>query len=276
MTHLHHTLVDTHCHLNMNTFDEDRQEVLQQARTAGIERILIPGIDLASSRKASQLARVHGGLFAAVGVHPHESAGWTLETGPMLRMLSEEEHTVAIGEIGLDYYRDHAPHDVQQRVFAEQLELAADLELPVVIHQRESLQAIMPILAAWIKTLPAELAARPGVLHAFSGDCDDAREAARLGFYIGIGGPLTFRNADRIKRVVAEIPLSHLVLETDAPYLAPQPMRGKRNEPGYLVYTARAVAAIKTKALEDVLRITTENANHLFQWSDDTGDTLLS
>jgi len=269
-------LADTHCHLNLSAFDADRQEVLQRARTAGVAAILVPGIDIASSRDAVTLAEKELGVFAAVGIHPHDSAGWSPQAEDALVALAANRRVVALGEIGLDYYRDYAPGEVQRKAFSRQLELAADLERPVVIHQRDSLDDVLSILSDWVKTLPPSLTGRAGVLHAFSGDSKDAEEAIQLGFYLGIGGPVTFRKADRIKKVVADVDLDHLLLETDAPYLAPHPMRGKRNEPGYLTYTAEAVAAIQSATLDDVLHATARNANHLFQWSEDPGDNPLS
>lgn len=269
-------LTDTHCHLNMSAFNADRQEVLQRARTAGVAAILVPGIDVASSTDAVTLAEAEADVFAAVGVHPHDSKGWSPQAEKTLVALAANRRVVAIGEIGLDYYRDYAPREIQREAFSRQLELAASLERPVVIHQRDSLDDVLSTLSDWVKTLPPSLTDRPGVLHAFSGDSNAAEQAIGLGFYLGIGGPVTFKKADRIKQVVADVNLDHLLLETDAPYLAPHPMRGKRNEPGYLTYTAEAVAAIQSTTLDNVLRTTAENANHLFQWSEDPGDSPLS
>jgi len=269
-------LADTHCHLNLSAFEDDRQDVLQRARTSGVRAILVLGIDLETSREAIRLAEREAGLFAAVGIHPHDSGTWSETNVQSLQRLVDEHHVVAVGEIGLDYYRDYASREAQCTAFTRQLEFAAAVERPVAIHQRASMEDVMNILSDWVETLPPSLRQRPGVLHAFSGDQHEAERAVELGFYLGIGGPITFRKADRLKQVVEHIPLEHLVLETDSPYLAPQPVRGKRNEPAHLSYIAEAVATIKGTTLDTVMLQTTRNADHLFQWSKGPGDTKLS
>lgn len=268
-------LSDTHCHLNLSAFDADLRDVLERARSAGVERILVPGIDLPSSKAAVALAEREAEIYAAVGIHPHESATWDERTQKELEQLAGSDKVVAIGEIGLDYYRDYAPHAVQQRAFSEQLQLAASLNLPVVVHQRESMTDVLMFLEQWRGGLPAERRARPGVLHAFSGSEDDAETAARLGFLLGIGGPVTFRNAKGLQKVVAGLALDSILLETDAPYLAPHPMRGKRNEPAYVARVAEAVALLLHTDVRMVRKQTFENADRVFVWREDSGHAHL-
>jgi len=268
-------LADTHCHLNLPAFDADLDEVLDRARAAGIRHILVPGIDLSSSARAVALAQREPELFAAVGIHPHESASWNVETRRELEQLARSNKVVAIGEIGLDYYRDLAPHAVQQRAFSEQLQLAARLNLPVVIHQRESMADILAYLRTWLAELPRERSALPGVLHAFSGDRRAAEDACQMGFRLGIGGPVTFKNATSLQDVVAGLALTSILLETDAPYLAPHPLRGKRNEPAYIVHVAEAIAALLQTDPGEVKRQTSENADRVFVWREETGNAHL-
>ncbi len=289
-------LTDTHCHLDFNKFDSDRAAVLDRAIQAGVERILIPGLTLTSSRSALKLAESHPMLYAAIGVHPTEAETWREETRNGLRALAPphpsptsphslgvgkeakgEGKIVAIGEIGLDYYWDAAPHDHQQKVLKEQLTLAAELQLPVVIHFREKGDAsggdcasdLMKILEEWGAGLRREkspLADRPGVLHSFSGTLEMARAAMSLGFYIGVTGPVTFENGQRRQELVAELPLDRILIETDAPFLTPHPHRGKRNEPSYVRLIADKIALVRSYTTELVASATSENAKRLFAW----------
>ena len=263
-------LVDTHCHLDFDVFDPDRRQVIQNAREAGIERIVIPGIDLSSSRHAVELAGSFSGTYAAVGVHPNDAAGWDEFTVNELRVLCRQPGVVAIGEIGLDYYRDYTPPDRQSEILAAQLNLAAEVVLPIILHCRKASSALYPIISAWIESLEnknSSLKDHPGVMHAFEGTMEDASAWNRLGFFLGIGGPITYLNAADRKELIRRIPLEWIVLETDAPFLAPQPFRGRRNEPAYIRLIAEAVAEIKKIPLEHVARVTGENAISLFGWS---------
>ncbi|MFZ5821307.1 MAG: TatD family hydrolase [Chloroflexota bacterium] len=305
-------LTDTHCHLDFHKFDPDRAAVLDRAARAGVERILIPGLTLASSLAAVELAESHPMLFAAIGVHPTESLTWTNETQRDLKSLIPlslgergrgegylslgersrgegylsprergrgEGKIVAIGEIGLDYYWDAAPRDLQQRVLREQLDLAAELSLPVVIHMREKGDApdgpcardLLEILGDWVAGLRSgneALAEAPGVLHSFSGSLETARQAIRLGFYIGITGPVTYKNAESKREVVKSLPLERLLIETDAPFLAPASQRGKRNEPAFVYEIADKIAQLHSRSLEEVAAVTSMNAARLFSWGE--------
>ncbi len=297
-------LTDTHCHLDFEKFDVDRADVLSRAQAQGVTRILIPGLDLPSSRRVVKLAESHPILFAAIGVHPNDSLSWDESTLEGLRVLAiphpnplpKGEGTVniespspagrgvrgdgkivAIGEIGLDYYWDSAPHPHQQMVLREQLNLAAGLELPVVLHLREAGDApdgdcardLLQILEEWAGRLRGEknpLVVRPGVLHSFSGSRQTAEKALNLNFYIGITGPVTYKNADTKRQVVASLPLDKILIETDAPFLAPVPQRGRRNEPAFVRHIADKIAEIHLTTREQVADMTTANAARLFGW----------
>ena len=269
------TLTDTHCHLDSDKFDPDRAEVLLRAQQAGISRILIPGINLRSSTSAIRLAANHEMLFAAIGIHPTEAAGFDDSTLSELQIMAEHPKVRAIGEIGLDYYWNHVPHDLQRKVLINQLGLAAELHLPVVIHFREKGDApdgectsdTLKILEEWTNTLhrkKSPLLDRPGVLHSFSGSADTARRALRLGFFLGVTGPVTHRK-DR-QELISSLPRDHLLIETDAPYLAPVPQRGKRNEPAFVRYIADKIALLQSCSMEEVEAATTANAAGLFAW----------
>jgi TatD DNase family protein len=269
-------IVDTHCHLNFDRFDQDRPDVITRARQAGLVAILNPGVDLPSSRAAVRLAGQYNEIFAATGVHPNDASTWTTDISREIKALARHPRVVAIGEIGLDYYRDWTPQDLQRDIFKQQLEIATDVGLPVVIHSRnaseEDRQAItdvLQILKEWQTGLlsrnPA-LAENPGVLHSFSGNLDEARQATEIRFRIGITGPVTFRKAEQLRQVVESLPLETLLIETDAPFLTPQPHRGKRNEPAYVRFVAERIAELHNLPFEHVAEITTANAERLFHW----------
>jgi TatD DNase family protein len=269
-------LVDTHCHLDFQAFDEDREAVLARAWEAGLVKILIPGVDLASSQNAIRLAETHPQLRAAVGVHPNEALAWDEDSRAKLQDLiagkaqpAGRRTIVAVGEIGLDYYRQRTPPELQKRVFREQLDLAAEMELPVIIHNRQASQDVLAILSEWHINLvkcQSPLVERPGVLHSFSASTSVGQQAIAMNFYIGFTGPVTFRNAPELQNVAALIPLSRLLIETDAPFLAPHPLRGKRNEPANVRLVAEKIAEIHRESLANVAKITTENAKQLFMW----------
>ncbi len=272
-------LTDTHCHLDFNKFDADRDEVLARAWAAGLTRILIPGITLPSSRAAVKLAESHPRLFAAVGIHPNDVDKFHVDTLPHLREIAKNPKVVAIGEIGLDYYWDRAPHDHQQKVLQEQLGLAAELRLPIILHSREKgdtphgacAEDLMKILEEWVNRLKVEknpLAERPGMLHSFSGTRETAQRAIQLGFYIGVTGPVTFKNVRERQEVVAALPLELLLIETDAPFLAPHPHRGQRNEPAFVGEIADKIAQLHSRNLEEVTATTSTSAAQLFSWGE--------
>lgn len=254
-------LVDTHAHLDFDDFDADRKEVIQRAREAGVQYIINPGADLKSSRRAVALAESYEDIFAAVGVHPHEASSLTEDVWQELRRLARHPRVVAIGEIGLDYYRDFSPRPAQQEAFRRQLALAAELGLPVIIHDRDAHEDVLTILQKW----RAEGHDQPILFHAFSGDWEIARRVLKIGGCIAIGGPVTFTNARRLPAMLPQLPLERLVVETDCPYLAPHPYRGQRNEPAYLPLVIEKMASLCRRPAEEIARLTTENARRLFQ-----------
>jgi TatD DNase family protein len=268
-------LADTHCHLSLEQFAEELDDILTRARAAGVDRVLVPGIDIESSRGAVELALKHADVHAAIGIHPHQAAQWNAETEQSLRELAGSQAVVAIGEIGLDFYRDYTPHDVQHRALQGQLALAAELGLPVVVHNREATQALLELLIEWAAGLDRALQGRVGVLHAFSGDAEDAAEAISAGFYIGVAGPVTFPSADPLRSALAELPTQSLVIETDAPYLSPQARRGRRNEPAYLPFVAQGLADAMGSAVSQVAEFTSANASRLFGWSHGSQDAYI-
>ncbi|MGD2057781.1 MAG: TatD family hydrolase [Anaerolineales bacterium] len=275
MTHSPAAIVDTHCHLNLAAFKPDLDAVLERASDAGITKILVPGMDLASSQQAISLANEHPALYAAVGVHPHDAKKWSSSTREQLEKLARDPKVVAIGEIGLDFYRNYSDPEIQRQAFKKQLELASDLQLPVIIHNREAGHDILPILEDWSASLPTPLIGRAGVLHAFSSDGESASKVIEQGFYLGIAGPITFRNAESLRELVGKVPLERLLTETDAPYLTPEPYRGKRNEPGYVRYVATEIASICQVESERVHEQTSANALKLFQWNHETTNSYI-
>ena len=257
-------LVDTHCHLNFRAFAEDLPPLLQRAKAAGVDRIIVPAIDLASCDEALKLAREYGGISCALGIHPNSASDFDLAHLRQIRKLASDEHVVAIGEIGLDYYWDKTPRRAQIDAFEAQLELAADLGLPVIAHNRESTADALSVIEAWTPTLPDNLRQRPGVMHSFSGNLKDAERALAAGFYLGFTGPITFKNAADLRSVAAATPLERLLIETDAPFLTPHPKRGKRNEPALLPLINAKLAQIHGLTTDEMARITSGNAERLF------------
>jgi TatD DNase family protein len=254
-------LIDSHCHLNFNAFDPDRAEVLERAAAAGIVAVINPGTNLEDSRHVVALAAAVPNLYAAVGFHPNDAASFNEPALAQLRELAGQPKVVAIGEIGLDYYWDKAPRPVQRQVFEQQLTLAKELNKPVIIHQRETAVDTMTILRQW-----GAAQNHPGlVLHSFSGDRTMAEEAVELGFYIGVSGPVTFKNARDLPEIVAAVPPERLLVETDAPFLTPHPWRGKRNEPAHVKLIAERVAILKGTSLAEISRHLTENTIALFK-----------
>lgn len=257
-------LIDTHAHLHAAQFNADRDAVIQRMRQAGITGIVTIGTDVPASRAAIELANRHSDIWATVGVDPHEAATFGDATLDELRELAHSPQVVAIGEIGLDYYWDKAPRQVQTTVFERQLELARELQLPVVIHNREAHADTLAMLREWAGDHPWRGERPLGVLHCFSGDVDMALEVIDLGFVISLAGPVTFKNAKKPVAVAEAVPLERLVVETDAPYLAPHPHRGQRNEPAYLWLTVQRIAEIKGVPVETVAEATLANSKALF------------
>jgi len=248
--------IDTHAHLDSSDYRADRAAVITRAFSASIGVITV-GADLPSSEAALRLARRHRAIRAAVGVHPHDAK--TLDEAVLSRLeeLANNTWVVAIGEIGLDYYRDLSPRKVQRHAFGKQLELARKLTLPIIVHNRESTQDLLTILHSHGPS-------HRGVIHSFLGDASLAEQLLRLGLHHGIGGPITFPKNNTLRDAVKHIPLERILLETDCPYLTPVPYRGKRNEPVYVQYVAEAVALIKGVSLKEVEQQTTQNAISLF------------
>jgi len=248
-------LIDSHAHLDFPQFDTDREAVIARAREAGLAAILNVGADLPSSRAAVALAEQYDFIYAAVGVHPHDARTVTPAVLDELRALARHPKVVAVGEIGLDYYRDLSPRPVQRQVFADQLALATELALPVVIHSREAYDDVLAALRGWQGA---------GVIHSYSAGLERLEEVLALGFFASISGPVTFRRAHRLRAVAAAVPLERLLVETDCPYLTPVPYRGRRNEPAYVRYVAEAVARARGISDEALARATADNARRLF------------
>lgn len=257
--------VDTHAHLDMRRFDDDREAAIERARQAHVGAIVNVGIDLESSRRAVRLAAENALVYAAVGIHPHHARkldGAALES---LRELALQPKVVAVGEIGLDFFRDLAPRDVQMRAFQAQLAWAGRLGKPVVIHDRDAHQEVLSTLEKWAAEMqPSPLAGRMGVLHTFAGDLSMAERAIEIGFYISVSGPVTYQNEERLPEIVRAVPLDRLMLETDCPYLPPHPLRGQRNEPAYVRLVAEKVADLKGIPASLLAEATTANARRLF------------
>ena len=278
-------LTDTHCHLYFNKFDADRAAVIERASQAGVEKILIPAVDLKSSRLVLELVRSHPMLYAAVGFHPTDLETWEPDSISRLRDLlaagADTKRIVAIGEIGLDYYwvKESEKQARQREVLTQQLALAAEVGKPAILHMREQGDAwqgpasedLLSILTDWHMDLArsgSPLAARPGVLHSFNGTLETALKAIALGFYIGVTGPVTYKNAEEKREVIRGLPLERLLIETDSPFLAPVPRRGQRNEPAYVAHIADKIAEIHSKHPAEIADLTAHNASRLFAWGD--------
>ncbi len=292
-------LTDTHAHLYWDSFNKDRDAVLARCAEFGVMRVLVPGTTLKTSLASVELAESHRNLFAAIGIHPTDALEWDENTKDALKKTAKSSRSKdfspserlksslqgkglhpkikAIGEIGLDYYWERAPHDLQKRVLQEQLSLAEELKLPVVLHLREKDDALegncsadlLGMLEKWVTSLRSRenpLAKSPGVLHSFSGTREVAQTALQLGFLIGVTGPVTFKKADARREVIASIPLNRILIETDAPFLAPHPKRGRRNEPSYVRFVAKKLAELHHKTMREIAETTTANAARLFNW----------
>ncbi len=269
-------LTDTHCHLNFKNYREDLPEILNRARSEGLSRILVPAIDLVSCREILALVESDPMLFAAVGVHPNSGTSWDSNTLGALREFAGHSKVVAIGEIGLDYYRDRTPRDLQKKILIEQLQLAQEMDLPVILHVRNSsdedrncIEDLLSIIEDWVAGAEPPFSERshsPGVVHSYSGNLNESQRVLDAGFYIGITGPVTFKKSVQLRDVVKEIDLSRLLVETDGPFLSPQPFRGKRNEPAHVRYIIDKISEVKGLPFETTARQTTENAVSLFKW----------
>lgn len=255
-------LIDSHAHLDMEDFDRDRPQVLDRARQGGVTHIITIGIDHASSVKGIELAAGHDFIFAAVGCHPHNAGSAGSEELEAIGRLASEPKVVAWGEMGLDFYRQYAPHDRQIEIFDRQLDMASSLNLPVIVHDREAHETVLEILK---KKRRSNLR---GVIHCFSGNIDLAMAFIDLGYAISIPGVVTYKNAAQTHEVAARIPMESMIIETDAPFLTPVPMRGKRNEPLFVSYTAKKIAQLRNVDFQEIAHRTTENAVRLFGLSE--------
>lgn len=251
-------LFDTHAHLDDDRFDEDRKKVIEQCKLEGVELIMNAASDVPTSLKAIALAEEYDFIYAAVGVHPHEAKSMNQNTLKVLGELASNPKVKAIGEIGLDYHYDFSPRDMQKQCFMEQIDLAKQLKLPIIVHDRESHGDIMDIFKKM------NVCGMGGVLHSFSGSAEMAKECLKLGFYLSISGSVTFKNNVKTVEAVREIPLDMLLIETDSPYLTPVPHRGERNYPGYVRHVAEKIADIKGISLEEVVNKTLENGKRFF------------
>lgn len=251
-------LFDTHAHYDDESFDADRDAVLTALPEQGVGLILNPGCDVESSRKAVRYAAAYPHVYAAVGIHPENCGGCTAGDLDAIRALAQQPKTVAIGEIGLDYYwAENPPRDFQQQVLRQQLALARELALPVIIHDREAHADTLAIVR--------EFPGVTGVFHCFSGSPEMARELLKMGWYLGFDGPVTYKNARRAPEVAAVTPLDRMLIETDSPYMTPVPYRGRRNDSGYVHLVAEKLAEWKGVTPEEMARVTTENGKHLFR-----------
>ncbi|MBM7716710.1 TatD DNase family protein [Bacillus thermophilus] len=251
-------LFDTHVHLNDEQFNDDLEEVMKRAQEAGVEHMVVVGFNRETIERALQIVDKYDFLYASIGWHPVDAIDMTEEDLVWLEEKARHPKVVAYGEIGLDYHWDKSPKDIQQEVFRKQIRLAKKLRLPLIIHNREATEDIIQILKE------EDAKEIGGIMHCFSGSAESAKECLRLNFYISLGGPVTFKNAKKPKRVAEQVPLDKLLIETDCPYLAPHPYRGKRNEPAYVKLVAEQIAELKGISYEEVARATTENAKKLF------------
>jgi TatD DNase family protein len=271
-------LTDTHCHLDYDKFDSDRAEVIQRASDSGLIRLLVPGLHHRSSKEAVQLAESNPSVYAAVGFHPTDLEEFSEGTFKQVKELASHPKVVAIGEIGIDYYwvKENDKRAFQREVLQQQLQFAKEVNKPVIIHMREendawfgeASQDLLKILKEWQNSLQGMLAEKPGVLHSFNGNLETAQKALALNFYLGITGPVTYKNAGEKRKIVGQLPLDKILIETDSPFLAPVPFRGKRNQPAYVGHIADKIAEIHLKSPAEIASITTTNAARLFAWGD--------
>ncbi|QDP38814.1 TatD family hydrolase [Radiobacillus deserti] len=252
-------LFDTHVHLNVQQFDEDRDEVMDRAREAGVEKMVVVGFDRETIPKALSLAEKHDHIYAAVGWHPVDAIDMTEQDLDWIEELANHPKVVAIGEMGLDYHWDKSPKDVQKSVFRQQIALAKRVNLPIIIHNREATEDIVEILKE------ENAAETGGIMHCYNDSAEYIQDCLDMNFYISLGGPVTFKNATLPKEVAKVVPLDRLLIETDCPFLAPHPNRGKRNEPAYVKLVAEKIAELRDITYEEVARATTENAIKLFR-----------
>jgi len=262
-------MIDSHSHIYTHPFDQDRPEVINRAREAGITQLLQVGCNLEESGLALELARKVPGIYAALGVHPHDADTWNSDTAIQLTAMLKDQNVIAYGEIGLDFFYDNSPREIQISAFEKQMELVKRLQspLPVVIHTREAEEETLTVLRKY--PLPGG-----GHVHCYTSSLSTAEKILDLGYYIGFTGVITFKNAAELRNVVKMVPLNRILIETDSPYLAPMPHRGKRNEPAFVLHTAKAIADVKSIPLDEVLDQTTTNFYNLYSQPGMTWETL--
>lgn len=251
-------LIDTHAHLNAIQYQDDLEEVIERAQSEGVTTIVVVGFDRETITRAIELAEQYEFIYATVGWHPVDAIDMTDEDLKWIEELCSHPKVVALGEMGLDYYWDKSPKDIQKEVFRKQIALAKKVKLPIIIHNREATSDILEILQ---EENASEVG---GVMHCFTGSIEVAKQCMDMNFYISFGGPVTFKNAKKPKEVAAEIPLDRLLIETDCPYLTPHPFRGKRNEPSYVKYIAEQIAELKGVSFEEIAQKTSDNAKRFF------------
>lgn len=252
-------LFDTHVHLNARQFNEDRKEVIERAFQAGVKYMTVVGFDEETIELAIKIAEAYETIYAAVGWHPVDAIDFQPQHLELLRELSKHPKVVALGEMGLDYHWDRSPHDVHADVFRKQIQLAKEVNLPIIIHNRDATDDVIRILQE------ENAAAVGGIMHCFSGESKYIAPCIAMNFYISLAGPVTFKNAKALKETAKQIPLDRLLIETDAPYLAPHPYRGKRNEPAYVTRVAQEIAVLRNMDYDKVCNITTSNALNVFR-----------
>ncbi|MFV5960171.1 TatD family hydrolase [Bacillus sp. AK25] len=252
-------LFDTHAHLNAEQYNEDLDQVIERAKSEKVEKIVVVGFDRPTITRAMELIEAYDFMYAAIGWHPVDAIDMTDEDLAWIKELSQHEKVVAIGEMGLDYYWDKSPKDVQKEVFRRQIALAKEVNLPIIIHNRDATEDVVTILK---EEGAAEVG---GIMHCFTGSLEIAKACMEMNFYISFGGPVTFKNAKKPKEVVKDIPSDRLLIETDCPYLTPAPFRGKRNEPSYVKYIAEQIAELREMSFEELAALTTENAKKVFR-----------
>jgi len=250
--------IDTHVHLNADQYEEDLQDVINRALEAKVEKMVVIGFDRKTIERTMELIEQYDFVYGVIGWHPVDAIDCTQEDLEWIEELAAHPKIVGIGETGLDYYWDKSPKDVQQALFRKQIQLAQKIDLPIIIHNRDATGDVVNILRE------ENAASVGGVMHCFSGSVETARECIAMNFMISLGGPVTFKNARLPKEVATDIPLEHLMIETDAPYLAPHPYRGKRNEPAFVPLVAKEIARLKGLTIEEIAQATTDNAKKFF------------
>ncbi len=258
-------LFDTHCHINDEAYKDDQHDMIQRALDTGLAYMMCPGTDMPTSASAVALTHQYRQVYAAVGIHPEEAAKVTPESFDQIRKwVQTEPKVVAIGEVGLDYHWPEPSHEIQQEVFIEQVKMAVELDVPIDIHDREAHGDTMDILQKYGKGIR-------GVFHCYSGSLEMAEQLIKMGFYIGFTGTMVFPKSKKLKRIVSELPMDRILIETDCPYLTPPPYRGKRNEPAYVQYVAAEIARLRDMDVAEVQRKTLENGKRIFGIVGDEG-----